>query len=165
MKPYSRSHNRCDACHFLVETKLDEQLETEIIEEVSNRPMTWLSSLVVVPKPNGDIRICVDMQRVNEAIVRERREASYYHHRGSSQDLSGSTVFSKLGLNWGFNQLELVEETWEITTFVTHQGFDMYCRLIFSIASALENYQKIVKDVLCDCKEAANIADNLIVHG
>ena len=34
--------------------------------------MTWLSSLVVVPKPNGDIRICVDMQRVNEAIVRER---------------------------------------------------------------------------------------------
>lgn len=55
-----------------VEKKLDELLEKEIIEEVSNTPTTWLSPLVVVPKPDGDIRICVDMRRANEAIVRER---------------------------------------------------------------------------------------------
>ena len=55
-----------------VEKKLDELLEKEIIEEVSNTPTTWLSPLVVVPKPDGNIRICVDMRRANEAIVRER---------------------------------------------------------------------------------------------
>ncbi|KAI0223182.1 hypothetical protein LSAT2_025590, partial [Lamellibrachia satsuma] len=55
-----------------VEKKLDELLEKEIIEEVSNTPTTWLSPVVVVPKPDGDIRICVDMRRANEAIVRER---------------------------------------------------------------------------------------------
>ena len=36
---------------------------------------------------------------------------------------------------------------------------------MFGIASAPENYQKIVKDVLRDCKGAANIADDVIVHG
>ena len=80
------------------------------------------------------------------------------------QDLSGSTVFSKLDLKWGFHQVELAEESQEITTFVTHRGLYRYRRLMFGIASAPENYQKIVKDVLRDCKEAASIADNVIVH-
>ena len=37
--------------------------------------------------------------------------------------------------------------------------------LMFDIASACQNYQKIVKDVLHNCTRAANIADDLIVHG
>ena len=55
-----------------VDEKLDELLEKDIIEEVSSRPTEWVSPLVVVPKSDGDIRICVDMCRANEAIVRER---------------------------------------------------------------------------------------------
>ena len=61
--------------------------------------------------------------------------------------------------------MELAEESREITTFVTHRGLYRYRRLIFGIASAPENYQKIVKVVLRDCKGAANIADDMIVHG
>ena len=48
-----------------VDDKLDELLQLGIIEEVPS------SSLVVVGKPGGDIRICVDMRRANEAVVRE----------------------------------------------------------------------------------------------
>ena len=36
---------------------------------------------------------------------------------------------------------------------------------MFGISSAPENYQKIVKDVLRDFNGAANIADDVIVHG
>ena len=36
---------------------------------------------------------------------------------------------------------------------------------MFGIASAPENYQKIVKDVLRECKGAANIEDDVVVHG
>ena len=28
--------------------------------------------VIVVPKPNGDIRLCVDMREANKAIIRER---------------------------------------------------------------------------------------------
>ena len=146
-----------------VEKKLDELLEIEIIEEVSNTPTTWLSPLVVVPKPDDDIRICVDMRRANEAIVRERHPIPTIEE--VLQDLSGSMVFSKLDIKWGFHQVELAEESREITTFVTHRGLYRYRRLMFGIASAPENYQKIMKDVLRDCKGAANIANDVIVHG
>ena len=54
-----------------VDEKLDELLEKGIIEDVPSSPTTWLSPLVVVGKPDGDIRICVDMRRANEAVVRE----------------------------------------------------------------------------------------------
>ena len=65
----------------------------------------------------------------------------------------------------GFHQVELEEESREITTFVTHRGLYRYKRLIFGISSAPEKYQRIISDVIRGCKGVANIADDLIVHG
>jgi hypothetical protein len=88
--------------------KINKLLEEGIIEEVPpNTPTEWVSPLVVVPKPDGDIRMCVDMCRANSAIIRERHviptvdEVMY--------ELNGSTVFSKVDLKWGFHQVELEE--------------------------------------------------------
>ena len=47
-------------------------LKEDIIEEVPNGPTEWVSPLVVIPKPDGDIQVCVDMRRANKAIERER---------------------------------------------------------------------------------------------
>ena len=54
-----------------VDKKLDKLLELDIIEGVPDGPSGWISPLVVVPKSDGDVRICVDMRRPNEAIIRE----------------------------------------------------------------------------------------------
>ena len=45
-----------------VQRKLDDLLDKDIIEEVPNTPTSWVSPLVVAPKQDGDIRICVDMR-------------------------------------------------------------------------------------------------------
>ena len=55
-----------------IEQKLEELVECDIIEPVEG-PTPWVSPVVVVPKPSGDIRLSVDMRKANEAIVRERR--------------------------------------------------------------------------------------------
>ena len=149
-----------------VDRKLDELLKEDIIEEVPSGPTEWVSPLVVVPKPDGDIRVCVDMRRANEAIERERHPIPTIEE--VLHDLNGSTVFSKLDLKWGFHQVELETESRRITTFITHRGLFQYKRLMFGITSAPEKYQKIVKDVFIDCKGCkgvANIADDLIIHG
>ena len=142
--------------------QLDELLKEDIIEEVPSGPTEWVSPLVVVPKPDGDIRVCVDMRRAKEAIKRERHPIptiEVLHH------LNGSTVFSKLDLKWGFHQVELETESRRITAFITHRGLFQYKRLMFGNTSAPEKYQKIVKDELIGCKGVANIADDLIIHG
>ena len=46
-------------------------MDRDIIEPVEG-PTPWVSPVVVVPKPSADIRLCVDMTKANEAIVRER---------------------------------------------------------------------------------------------
>jgi hypothetical protein len=96
-----------------IEQRLEELVSHNIIEPVEG-PTPWVSPVVIVPKPSGDIRLCVDMRRANLAIVRER------HPIPTVDDvlyqLNGGTVFSKLDLRWGFHQIELEEQSRNITT-------------------------------------------------
>ena len=41
-------------------------------------PTEWCVGMVVVPKPNGQVRICVDPSRLNESVCRERRQLIRY---------------------------------------------------------------------------------------
>ena len=145
-----------------VDRKLDELLKEDIIEEVPSGPTEWVSPLVVVPKPDGDIRVCVDMRRAKEAIERETHPIPTIEE--ILHDLNGSTVFSKLDLKWGFHQVELETESRRITAFITRRGLFQCKRLMFVNTSAPEKYQKIVKDELIGCEGVANIADDLIIH-
>ena len=45
-------------------------LKLDIIEKVDG-PTTWLNPIVVVPKSSGKIRLCLDMQQANKAIICE----------------------------------------------------------------------------------------------
>lgn len=145
-----------------VKQELNRLLEEDVIERVKG-PTPWVNPLVIVPKPGGDVRICVDMRRANEAIIRERHpipttdEVVY--------DLNQSKVFSKLDLKCGFHQIELTEASRQITTFVTHEGLFRYKRLMFGISSAPEIYNHIIQQVLQGCEGARNISDDIIVHG
>ena len=54
-----------------VEDNLNELLEKDIIENVHG-PTPWVSPVCVVPKPTGEIRLCVDMRCANEAVQHQR---------------------------------------------------------------------------------------------
>ena len=56
--------------HERLEQKIDELEKLDVIEKATG-PVSWISPVVVVPKQNG-IRLCVDMQQTNSAIVWER---------------------------------------------------------------------------------------------
>ena len=83
-----------------VKKKLHERLACGVIEEVPEGTTSWISLLVVVPKPDGDIRVCVDMRRANQAIIRESQTIPNVEE--ILQDLNGSTVFRRKHLKWGF---------------------------------------------------------------
>ena len=145
-----------------VTAKVNELLEKDIIEKVEG-PTVWVSPVVVAPKPSGDIRLCVDMRRANEAIIRERLPIPTIDE--VLESLNGSGVFSKLDLRWGFHQIELDPDSRDITAFATHDGIFRYKRLSFGVNAAPEKYQHIITQSMAGLQGVSNIADDLIVHG
>ena len=99
-----------------VKNKIDSVLPQGIISPVTV-PTEWCSGNVPVPKPNGRVRICVDLTPLNKAVQRET------HPMGSVDEslamLGESRVFTKLVANSGFWQIPLDEDTKLLTTFVT----------------------------------------------
>ena len=61
--------------------------------------------IVVVPKKSGAVRICVDMQEANKAIMREKHLMPTINDLRN--DLNGARVFSILDLRSAYHQLEL----------------------------------------------------------
>lgn len=146
----------------MVEKKLDEMLNQGIIEMV-NEPREWISPMVIVPKPDGSIRICIDMRQANKAIVREK------HPLPTLDDilpkLSKSKVFSKFDVKNAFHQLELGKKSRYITTFITKRGLMQYKRLIFGINNAPELFQKTMERILAGCKNVIIYLDDILVFG
>ncbi|MCG7883226.1 MAG: reverse transcriptase, partial [Candidatus Thiodiazotropha endolucinida] len=142
--------------------KLDELESLDIIEKV-NTPTSWVSPVLVVPKPNGDIRLCVDMRQANKAIVREQHPIPTVDE--ILYKMNGSEVFSKLDLRLGYHQIVLEEKSRDITTFVTNNGLYRYKRLMFGINMAPQKYQQVISQVFNDCEGVQNISDDIVVHG
>ncbi|XP_062600099.1 uncharacterized protein K02A2.6-like [Saccostrea cucullata] len=145
-----------------LDQKLDELEKMDVIERVKG-PSQWVSPIVVVPKKNSDIRICVDMRRANEAVVRERYQIPTVDE--ILQDLNQSKVYSKLDIKWAYHQLELTPDSREITTFMTPRGLYRYKRLLFGVNCAPEMYNKIIQQTLGDLPGVNAIYDDVVVHG
>ena len=142
-------------------TKLDELVELDMIEKVSG-PSSWVSPVVVVPKPSGDICSCVDMRQANTAVKRERVPIPTIDE--VLQDLNQSKFFCKLDLTSAYHQIKLSPESRDITTFGTHKGLYRYKRLMFGISCAPDMYQMVLHQVLQECDGAHNILEDVIVH-
>lgn len=144
-----------------VEAKIQDLLSKDIIEPV-DKPSQWVSPIVIVPKPNDDIRVTVDMRRVNEAVLRERHPIPTIDD--ILHDMAESRVFTKLDLKLGYHQLELEEDSREITTFVTHCGLFRYKRLVMGINAASEIYQHEIQKVIQGIPGVSNLSDDIVVH-
>ena len=144
-----------------VEEKIDELLKADIIEPVEEASK-WVNPIVIVPKSNGEIRLCLDMRRANEAIEHVRHPIPTVDE--ILQGMNGSKIFSKLDLKWGYHQMPLEESSREITTFATHAGLFRYKRLLFGVNTATEQYQYEIQRVLAGLEGAQNISDDIIIH-
>lgn len=76
-----------------VNAEIDRMLEDDVIEEITE-PSPWVSNLVIVPKENGDLRVCVDLREVNKAVIRERHTLPKVED--VLNNLRGSKYFAKL---------------------------------------------------------------------
>lgn len=78
-------------------------------------PTEWCSGMVVAPKKCKDeVRICVDLSPLNEAVCREKFILPSVDQTLGM--LSGAKVFSKIGANMGLWQVPLTKDCAHSTT-------------------------------------------------
>ena len=116
---------------FSVRPKIEEEirrLEKEDIIERIDKPTSWVSPTVITPKKNpNEVRLNVDMRVANGAIPRVNSITPTIDEL--IQELNEAEVFSHLDMNHGYHQLELDENSRDITTFSTHIGFYRYSQI------------------------------------
>lgn len=145
-----------------VEKALQELLDLDIIETV-NGPSKWISPIVPVLKSNGDVRICVDMRRANQAISRENHPLPTMDTLLSQ--LREANLFSRLDIKNAFHQLEISENSRHITTFISKKGLLRYKRLMFGLTCAPEMFQKTMEKILITCKGVVVFIDDIVIFG
>ena len=165
MTPVAQQQRRIP---FHLRTKVDKELnrllEEDIIERVPDMEATeWISPVVIVPKKDDSIRLCVDMRAANTAIKRIRHPIPTVHD--ISLELNGANFFSKLDLMQAYHQLELSPSSRQITTFITHSGLHRYKRLNYGTNSAAELFQHALQQILYDISGVKNIVDDILVFG
>ena len=144
-----------------VEAKLKQLEDQDIIEHVTG-PTPWVSPLVIVDKPNGDGRLCVNMCKPNEALCRTHHP--YPTSEEILQDLNGSKFLSKIDLKECYHQIELTESSRHLTTFKTHVGLRRYKRQPYEASVGSEVCQHVIVPVLEGCHSVRNIAHDILVH-
>ena len=163
VKPIAQRHRRIPFhTRKDVEKELEKLEERGIIEKVDG-PTPWISPVVVVPKKQGGVRLCIDMREANKAIGREKHPMPTIDDLIT--DLNGATKFSKLDMSQAYHQLELDESSRYITTFSTHVGLRRYKRLLFGVNAASEIFQNTLASILADIPGVRNLSDDIIVYG
>ncbi|GBN59420.1 Transposon Ty3-I Gag-Pol polyprotein [Araneus ventricosus] len=110
------------------------------------KPTEWCAPVVIVPKCDGNVRICVDLVELNKNIMRELHPLSKAEY--SLNLLDGAKIFSKLVANSGFWQIPLDKKSSYLTTFITPFGRFRFQRLPFGISSAPEHFQRRMSQML-----------------
>ena len=120
-KPYSVHTPRRISIPLLpkVKQELARMEKLGVISKI-DEPTDWCSGMVVVPKPNEGVRICVDLTRMNRHVKRERHILPSVDH--VMAQIGDAKIFSKLDANSGFWQIELAPESAKLTTFITPYG-------------------------------------------
>ena len=102
-----------------VEEELKRMEEAGIIERVTE-PTEWCVPMVPVQKSNGNLRICVDLRRLNSAVKRSRFVLPTLVD--IAPKLAGAQYFSKLDASSGFWHIPLHPDSAMFTTFMTPFG-------------------------------------------
>ena len=136
--------------------------QADVITKVTE-PSDWVNSIVVVEKPNGSLRICLDPQDLNRALKRP-----YYPMRTLEEvasKLTGAKYFSIFDARSGYWSIMLTEESSMLTTFNTPFGRYRFKRLAFGLKTAQDEFQRRIDEVYEDIPGVDSIVDDIIVYG
>lgn len=122
-----------------LKAELDKMLQDGIIEE---KESPWAFPVVLIPKKDNEIRLCVDYRKLNAITVTDTyplpRIDDLLHAA------KATPYMSTLDLKSGYWQIKLAEEDKLKTAFTTPFGIFVFNRMPFGLKNAPATFQRII---------------------
>ena len=124
----------------------------------------WCAPAVYVPKPNGEIRICVDFIQLNRCTKKD----SYPVPRADRphQRMAGKRIFSKLDLRSAYWQFPMYQSSIEKTAFCPGPGYGLWEFVVmpYGLTGATQTCQRGLDEIFRECNDCVdNYVDDIIV--
>ena len=145
--------------------EIDNMLNLGVIQKLDiSEAMDWCHNLVLVHKPNGKLRVCLDPCTINKAL------RSNLHNARTFQDITSSIRsvknVPKIDGNSGFWTLPMDPDSQLLTTFNTPWGRYYFVKMPFGSNQAQYFYQYYMDLHFDGINETTNIISNaVVIHG
>ncbi|MCO5594534.1 hypothetical protein L7F22_048566 [Adiantum nelumboides] len=105
----------------------------------------WLFPIVIVPKKNGKLRVCVDYRKLNAHTIKDPFPLPFTDMM--LDEIAGHEMYSSMDGYSGYNQLKIAPEDRPKTTFITEWGAFMYLVMPFGLCNAPATFQRCMMEI------------------
>ncbi|KAH9138039.1 hypothetical protein AeRB84_017518, partial [Aphanomyces euteiches] len=111
---------------------------------------SWASPVLMIRKPDGSIRFCIDYRRLNKVTVKD----SYPMPRiDDLLDVLGrAKLFSTMDIASGYWNVPMAKESIEKTAFTCKYGLYEWLVMPFGLCNAVPCFERLVEQILMDYK-------------
>ena len=150
-----------EAMRDKVEVELQEMLANDIIQY--DYDTKYSSPVVVIKKPNGNLRLCNNFIELNKKTINEQ-----YNMTTSRELLSrvaGAKLISHIDIRSAYFQIKLSKESQKYTGFQTPFGVFSYKMMPMGLKTSSATCQKLMDRILRGThKFAGTLVDDIIVY-
>jgi len=126
--------------------EVDKLIKNNFIREVLYPE--WVSNPVLVRKPNGKWRTCVDFSDLNKACPKDSFPLPRIDQLVDAT--AGHELLSFMDAYSGYNQIPMFHRDEEHTSFITDRGLYCYKVMPFGLKNAGATYQRLVNKMFAD---------------
>ena len=117
----------------------------------------WLNSFVIVKKPNGNLRVCIDPTDLNKHIIRP--VCPIYTLEDMKGKLKDATHFTIFDSTKSFFNVPLDEASQKLMARLTPIGMFVYNVLAMGLSNTTDIFETCMREIVKDLNGVVNIAD------
>ena len=140
----------------IIDKEIDEMLRMGVIEHLES---PYVSSLVLVKKPDETYRVCVNFKELNKIAVFDPEPMM------SPDDifpkLSSSQIYSTFDFSKGYWAIPMEEKLKDITTFITSRGLMRFRVMPFGMVNSGSTYNRMVRKLSDGAQSLENYVDDV----
>lgn len=129
-----------------VKEEIDRLLKVGFIQPVEKA--TWIFPIVIVPKKNMKIRVCMDYRRLNASTISDPFPLPFTD--SLLDEVAGKEMYTFLDGFSGYNQVKMAPKDMDKTAFITEWGVFVATVMMFGLKNAPATFQRMVQEIFYD---------------